>query len=165
MRLDANVQYVGFGRRLVAGLIDVILMLALGAAVVAPGLLAGAAWGREMDPSALSWGSGSEILAGTLLGVFTLGQVLLWFALKGTPGMLLMGCLVLDARNGRRLALGRCLLRGIGLWLGLLALGAGLLWIVTDPRRQGLHDKLARSVVVKEDEALMELDELAEGLG
>jgi len=38
------------------------------------------------------------------------------------------------------------------------------LWILRDPRNQGLHDKLAGSVVVKEDESLMTLDELLRGL-
>ena len=43
-------------------------------------------------------------------------------------------------------------------------LGAGVLWIIRDPRKQGLHDKLVGSLVVREDESLITLEELAENL-
>jgi len=62
------------------------------------------------------------------------------------------------------LSLPRSLLRGTGLWLGLAGLGVGVLWIIWDPRHQGLHDKLAGSVVIREDESLMALDELLGGV-
>jgi uncharacterized RDD family membrane protein YckC len=38
------------------------------------------------------------------------------------------------------------------------------LWSIWDRRHQGLHDKLAGSVVIKEDESLMALDELLESV-
>lgn len=69
-----------------------------------------------------------------------------WTLAGQTPGKRLMGVLVVKA-NGERLGLVRALLRWLGYWLsGILFLG--FLWILVDGKRQGFHDKLARTVVV-----------------
>jgi uncharacterized RDD family membrane protein YckC len=99
------------------------------------------------------------------LAVIFSAQTLFWTFLAATPGMLLLGCQVVRADDGRPLSLLRSLVRGVGLWLGLACLGAGVLWIIWDPRHRGLHDKLAGSVVIKEDESMMALDELMRGVG
>ena len=44
----------------------------------------------------------------------------------------------------------RGLLRFIGLTLAALPLFLGFLWILVDDRRRGLHDLLARTVVVEQ---------------
>jgi uncharacterized RDD family membrane protein YckC len=159
VKLDAPVHYVGAGRRTVAGLIDASLVLGLVVALVVAALMAGVEIGDQVD----------AIIAGTGGGVWlwgfaalALAQALLWWLLGGTPGMLLMGCLVLDAKTGRRLSLPKSLLRCLGFWLCLAPLGLGLAWILRDPRHQGLHDKLAGSLVVGEDESLLSMEELSE---
>jgi uncharacterized RDD family membrane protein YckC len=38
----------------------------------------------------------------------------------------------------------------IGYPLSLLFFGMGLLWVLWDPKQQGWHDKLAKTIVVKE---------------
>ena len=162
MRLGAGVIYEGFGRRLLAGFIDLALMLVVVVTLVLLGLA-----GDENPPRASALvadlsGLGSYAL--WLLGMIVSAQALFWTFLAATPGMLLLGCQVLRAGSGRHLSLPRSLVRCVGLWLGLVCLGVGVLWIIWDPRRQGLHDKLAGSVVIKEDESLMALDELLEGL-
>jgi uncharacterized RDD family membrane protein YckC len=87
-------------------------------------------------------------------------QTLFWSFLAATPGMLLLGCRVVRGDNGKHLSLAQSLARCAGLWLGLACLGIGVLWSIWDRRHQGLHDKLVGSVVVREDESLMSLDEL-----
>ena len=162
MRLDARVTYEGFGRRLLAGLVDLILTLVVVVTLVLLGLAS-----DENPPRASALVAGLSGLWSHglwLLGMILSAQALFWTFLAATPGMLLLGCQVLRAGSGRRLSLPRSLVRGTGLWLGLAGLGVGVLWIIWDPRHQGLHDKLAGSVVVKEDESLMALDELLEGM-
>ena len=39
----------------------------------------------------------------------------------------------------------------------------GLFWIGWDRRKQSWHDKLAHTVVIREDDALLSLEELARG--
>jgi uncharacterized RDD family membrane protein YckC len=50
--------------------------------------------------------------------------------------------------SGERLPPRRALVRFIGLTLAVIPLFAGLLPILVDDRRRGLHDMLARTVVV-----------------
>ena len=146
MRLGAGVAYESFWRRMLAGLVDLILAAIL---VVTLLLLSLAADKSPPDTS---------MLVADLSGVVSHGT---W--LSATPGMQLMGCQVGNGKSGARLSLAKSLVRAVGLWLGLACLGIGVLWILRDPRNQGLHDKLAGSVVVKEDESLMTLDELLRG--
>jgi uncharacterized RDD family membrane protein YckC len=161
--MDARVVYEGFGRRLLAGLVDMILLVFAAATVALLVLTLGAdpagAPSPDVDSSAfdtyaLSW----------MVVLFAL-QSLCWAFLGATPGMLLLGCQVLRADTGRKLSLARSCLRSLALFSGIACLGVGVLWIFRDARRQGLHDKLVRSVVVREDESLMSLEELVEAVG
>jgi uncharacterized RDD family membrane protein YckC len=162
MRLGAGVTYEGIGRRLLAGLVDLALMLVVVVTLVVLGV---ASDGNSPRASALIADlSGLRSHGLWLLGIIFSAQALFWTFLAATPGMLLLGCQVLRVGSGRRLSLPRSLVRGAGLWLGLAGLGVGVLWTIWDPRHQGLHDKLAGSVVVREDESLMALDELMGGV-
>jgi uncharacterized RDD family membrane protein YckC len=161
--MDARVVYEGFGRRLLAGLLDLMLLvlaaatLALLVVVVGGGYSTGATSpdvdSNAFDAYALSW-----------TAAFFALQSLCWALLGATPGMLLLGCQVLRADTGRKLSLARSFLRSLALFSGIACLGVGVLWMIRDPRRQGLHDKLVRSVVVREDESLMSLEELVEAV-
>lgn len=162
MRLDARVTYEGFGRRLLAGLMDVVLASGLIATLVLLRLVT-----QDGPPSASALArdlSGLSLHGVWLLAMVCSAQTLFWRFLAGTPGMLLLGCLVLRADSGGRLSLLQSLVRCAALWLGLACLGVGVLWSIWDRRHQGLHDKLVGSVVVREDESLMVLDELLGGV-
>ena len=158
MRAGAPVVYEGFWRRMLAGLVDLILALVAVVTLSLVGLLFD---GTPPDaPGLVADLAGLAGYGGWLMGMTLVAQVLFWTFLGATPGMLLLGCQVLEARTLHRLPLARSCVRAVGLWLGLACLGVGVLWIIRDPRHQGLHDKLARSVVIKEDESLLALDEL-----
>ncbi len=162
MKLDDRVTYEGFGRRLLAGLIDVAFLSLLAATVMVGEFLI-------RDESAyvsefVSTQFANPIHAAWWLGAVGLALMIFWKGLGATPGMLLVGCQVVRADNGRRLSLLQSFVRSIGLLLGLACLGLGVLWCIRDRRHQGLHDKLAGSVVVREDESLMTLAELVEGV-
>ena len=158
LKMDARVVYVGFGRRLLAGLIDIALVALVVVTLILLGLAA-----EESPPLK------SELLIGLaglrssamwwLLAIFV-AQALFWSYLAATPGMLLLGIQVLRGDTGRRLSLVRSLARGTGLWLGVACLGIGILWSIWDRRNRALHDILVGSAVIKEDESLMTLEEL-----
>lgn len=160
--MDTRVRYEGFGRRLVAGLIDVMLLLVATATVALLVLVLGGEPAAPATPSAAP-GAFDAYALSWMAALFAL-QSLCWAFLGATPGMLLLGCQVLRANTGRRLSLARSCLRALGLWSGIACLGVGVLWIIRDPRRQGLHDKLVGAVVVREDESLMSLEELVEAV-
>ena len=73
-----------------------------------------------------------------------------WFLVvhKATPGKRLFGLQVLDQATGKAISVGQSLLRYAGYFIAMLPLGLGLLWVVFDKRKQGWHDKLARTVVI-----------------
>lgn len=69
-----------------------------------------------------------------------------WTLAQQTPGMRALRLEVVSV-TGEPLRARRALLRFVGMILCAIPLLAGFAPILWDPRRQGLHDKLARSVV------------------
>lgn len=141
-------DYAGFVSRMVAFIIDqVIIAAALAGTAVFLGLAAQTfqirqALGLETLTGALAAAVAGA--AGFFLGlVYNVG---FWVLAGQTPGKWLTGLLVVQA-NGERLKLGRALLRWLGYWLSGI-LFVGFLWVLLDGRRQGFHDKLARTLVV-----------------
>jgi uncharacterized RDD family membrane protein YckC len=150
----AEVEYAGPWRRLAALLIDIILV----AAIIACGLLA---WMTIVGKAPDSGSRAFQFAAvGGALLTLTL-KVTLDAWLQGTPGLRLMDCRLVDTRSGHGIGLGRSLKRTLGLIVAVLPGLLGLLWILWNKRRQGWHDLFAGSVVIREDEALKSLHQLA----
>ena len=151
MKSHGHVIYEGFGRRLLAGIIDSALVFLLILFLV---LVRLAVEGVPPSPSALITElSGLPTHGLWLLAMIGSAQTLFWRFLAATPGELLLGCQVVRADNAESISLLRSLARCAGLWLGLACLGIGVLWSIWDRRHQGLHDKLVGSVVIREDES------------
>jgi uncharacterized RDD family membrane protein YckC len=87
-------------------------------------------------------------LAATGWVVLLSGYLLLFWTLTGqTPGMRFMGIRVIDL-HGAPPRLVRSLRRLVGMYLCVLTLGVGFLLVLVDDRRRGLHDRLARTLVI-----------------
>lgn len=148
-------EYAGFWRRTAAALIDTLLLLGLAFILE---LVLDSAMPFEESSDAVQSGLRREILTDHLL---PFGLILFfWVKLLGTPGKLLLQCRIADASTGRPLSGRQAALRYIGYFLSAIPLLLGFLWIAWDKRKQGLHDKLANTVVVVEDEATKPLAEL-----
>jgi uncharacterized RDD family membrane protein YckC len=120
------------------------LVLNLGMALVAAivGLALSVFGERPEDPdTAVLVGAGCAwllVAAAYFAGFWTLtGQ---------TPGMRVLRIEV-AAADGRHLSVGRAVIRLVGMVLAALPLMAGYALILIDSRRQGLHDKLAGTLV------------------
>jgi uncharacterized RDD family membrane protein YckC len=151
---SAAPHYAGFWRRLGAWLLDIVLAWSAFVCV----LLVWSGVTGHAEP----WDepATTPVIGATALGVFILGRCLdAW--LQGTPGKFLMGCRVIDARSGRNMRCRQSLWRGLAMLLAALPAGLGIFRIGWNLRKQGLHDRLAGSLVILEDEALMSLAELA----
>jgi uncharacterized RDD family membrane protein YckC len=72
-----------------------------------------------------------------------------WGSLGRSPGMWLVGVRVVRAEDGGRLGFRRSLLRAAGYLLDLASCFIGFGWAALDPHRQGWHDKIAGSYVVR----------------
>lgn len=143
-----NIQYAGFWRRLLAFTLDSFLF----SAVVAPLLVV--IYGRDYfywsaeHTGMLSFYGIADFLLTTLLPVVLI--IGFWVKLGATPGKLLLDCKVVDARTLQPLGWKKALLRCLAYIVSYLPICLGFVWIAFDKRKQGLHDKLAGTVVLHE---------------
>ena len=72
-----------------------------------------------------------------------------WGLASQTPGMMLLNLRVVRAEDGGPLDIGRAFIRYLGLILAGIVIAIGLIWVAFDPRKQGWHDKIARTFVVR----------------
>ena len=75
-------------------------------------------------------------------------SVVFWTWRGQTPGKMVMNIKILRG-DGSNITIGYALLRYLGYFVCFLMLGSGFLWIAFDARKQGIHDKIADTVVVK----------------
>ena len=95
--------------------------------------------------AAMSRQSGIEIaVAGTLF-------VLFWIFRNAEPGKMIFRAVIVDASSHAPATSGQYLLRYLGYYISLIPFGLGFLWVGIDPRKQGWHDKIASTVVIKID--------------
>lgn len=137
----AGARFAGFWIRLWASLIDAILM----AAWMIPALYYFYGDALILDPH-LIMGPADFIISWVLP---MLGVIVLWDKKQGTVGKLLLSLRIVDAQTLKPLALRQEVLRYFGYFLSTLPFGLGFLWIAVDPRKQGLHDRLAGSLVIR----------------
>ena len=136
-----NAGYASFGRRLVALVVDVIILNL----ITLPLMLA--LYGTEYLTSG---GTGNP------LGVFLINWILpaaitlaFWLTLAATPGKLLVGVRVVNAETGERLTFAQAALRYVGYIVSFVPLLVGYFWMLGNPRKQTWHDLLAKSVVIR----------------
>jgi uncharacterized RDD family membrane protein YckC len=146
-----QVQYAGFGDRFLAFLLDSLIQALLMTPLFWFLLRADfqAAAGNpfalvEQMSATLSSPTGYLINYGLPLLYF----VLFWKYKSATPGKIIMGMTVVDASTGGVPGAGRLVLRYIGYYVNILTCFIGFFWIAFDKRKQGLHDKMANTVVI-----------------
>lgn len=78
-----------------------------------------------------------------------LAVLLFWIARQATPGKMAIGARIVDARTGGKPGTGQLIGRYLGYYVSMVPLFLGLIWVGFDARKQGWHDKLAGTVVVR----------------
>jgi uncharacterized RDD family membrane protein YckC len=68
---------------------------------------------------------------------------------QATPGKMAIGARVVDATTGGAPSTRQLVIRYLGYYVSTIPLLLGLIWVAFDPRKQGWHDKLAGTVVVR----------------
>lgn len=143
MANDSELQYVGFWARLGASLIDSVLILV----VTYPLLVAVYGLGYYSSRSRSLVAGPLDVLISWVLPAAA--AIAFWIYRSATPGKMAISARVVDADTGAPLSLGQSLIRYVGYFVSTIPFGLGLLWITFDSRKQGWHDKLAGSVVVR----------------
>src|SRR5205814_2055795 len=76
--------------------------------------------------------------------------VIFWIARQATPGKMALSLRVVDAETLGPISKGQAIGRYLGYYVSILVFCLGLLWVGFDARKQGWHDKLAGTLVIKE---------------
>ena len=140
--MDSNdLEYVGFWARVGAALIDSVVLLV----IITPALVAVYGW-QYFTAEGLVQGPADVLISWAFPA---LACIWLWHKLRATPGKMLIGAEVVDADTGQAMTLGQSVIRYLGYFVSTIPLGLGLLWVAFDPRKQGWHDKIANTVVVR----------------
>ena len=137
----AGRAYAGAVSRTVAYVIDVLLVaVVVGGIAVVVNLMSAALLAEARDAARVA----VRYLVLFMPAFLAFYSMLFWRLAGRTPGMALLGVRVIQV-NGRPVSWFASLVRAV--LLAYLPIGA--VWSLVDRRRQGVHDKLARTVVVR----------------
>ncbi|MIE71811.1 RDD family protein [Salmonella enterica subsp. diarizonae] len=135
-------EYAGFWYRTGACIVDSIIF----SLVSLPVLLM--FYGADYFDRTAFFRGPADVVINLVLPVLL--TVVLWRWFQATPGKMALRLRVVDAQSGQAASTGQYIIRYVGYVLSTLPVGLGFLWIAFDNRKQGWHDKLARTVVVRE---------------
>ena len=119
-------NYSGFWRRFAATFIDILIF--------------------ALVPGYFSDGSQTASLLGMLLGIAY--EVWMLGTYNATVGKIVMRIKVVK-ENGKKLTYSDALLRTISGFLSAVVFFLGFLWVIWDKKKQGWHDKIAKTVVIR----------------
>ena len=75
--------------------------------------------------------------------------VVFWITKPSTPGKMICNLTIVDAKAGGKPTKAQFIGRYLGCYVSTIVLFLGLIWVAIDERKQGWHDKLAGTIVVK----------------
>jgi uncharacterized RDD family membrane protein YckC len=148
-------RYAGFWIRVVAALIDTTLL----SMIIGP--LLWQIYGRgyfqayfDLVQGRIYEAADKPLFAGpadVLLSLVlpAIGIVAFWIAREATPGKMLLSLRIVDAKTLGHMRKSQAVGRYLGYYVSTFPLGLGLLWVAFDPRKQGWHDKLAGTIVIR----------------
>ena len=133
--------YVGFWQRVLASLIDTAIVALISTPLMY--LVYG-----EMHPQTDVFIIGPmDVIINYLLPF--IGVILFWVYKSATPGKMVIKAQIVDAKTGNKPSIKQSVIRYLGYFFSTIPFGLGLMWVGWDKRKQGWHDKLANTVVVK----------------
>jgi len=137
-----DVKYAGFWIRVVAALIDTVFLMLL----VLPVLygLYGEAYFTSTEQ--VYWGMGDLIMNYVVPAIIV---IIFWIYRSATPGKMMLKLKIVDAETGEQPSTGKLIGRYLGYYVSAIPMCIGLMWVGFDERKQGWHDKLAKTVVIR----------------
>ena len=136
-----SLEYAGFWIRLAAALIDTVLLMV----ITVPLLVWIYGWGYYSDGKLIA-GPADFLINWIAPAIAT---VLFWRRWQATPGKAMLSLRVVDADTGKTLSVGQAAARYVCYILSALPLCLGFIWVAFDRKKQGWHDKIAQTVVVR----------------
>lgn len=138
---ESEFEYVGFWARVGASIIDTILILL----IAIPLMLAFHGEAYWTDTSFIK-GPVGFLVEWVLPSV---AVIAFWLTKQATPGKMAVSAKIVDAETGNEPSTGQLIGRYLGYFVSMLPLFLGIVWVAFDRRKQGWHDKLAGTVVIR----------------
>ena len=137
-----NIDYAGFWIRVAASIIDSIILVL----VTSPILYS--IYGKEYFKS-------EGLVAGYWDVIITwifpaIAVIVFWIYKSATPGKMIMGIKIIDMKTGNPPSPSQSIIRYLGYYVSMIPLMLGIIWVAFDEKKQGWHDKLAGTVVIKD---------------
>ncbi len=138
--MNEEVKYVGFWLRTLATVIDSIWLY---------GIIYTALYfivGPELFDPDMPY-SITQLVFEVIIPAVVVMAFWMWKA--ATPGKMLLGIKIVDAETYEKVPGGRLFLRYVAYFISMIPLLLGFFWVGWDKRKQGWHDKIARTVLIK----------------
>ena len=140
---DSEVEYAGFWARTGAALIDTLLSL-----LITLPLVVGIYGWSYFDPEQTGFIAGpADFLITWVLPAIVV--ITFWIMRQATPGKMAISARIVDATTGQPASTGQLVGRYFAYFVSIIPLCLGLFWVAFDRKKQGWHDKLAETVVVR----------------
>ena len=134
-------EYVGFWPRFGASIIDTILSLIICLPLVH--MVYGSEYWMSMD-----FIQGPADFLITWVGP-AVAVILFWMYRQATPGKMVIHAKIVDAKTGGKPSTGQLIGRYLAYYVSTIPLLLGFIWVAFDARKQGWHDKLAGTLVIR----------------
>ena len=134
-------EYIGFWLRVAASFIDTAAI----SFVILPVLLFVFSDALPIHDSTLLF---------TIYSIITYGLpivaiILFWIYKSATPGKMVIDAIIVDADTLGPPTKLQLIVRYLGYYVSIFPFCLGLFWVAWDKRKQGFHDKLANTVVIR----------------
>ncbi|MDO6568840.1 RDD family protein [Alteromonas sp. 1_MG-2023] len=141
--LDSTTQqeYAGFWVRFGASIIDSILLVAITSPILY------LIYGRTYWESEAYIAGIPDFIISYIFPL--VATILFWIYKSATPGKMALKVKVVDAKSGSTPTPQQSIIRYLGYYVSILPLGLGFFWVMWDAKKQGWHDKMAGTVVIK----------------
>jgi len=140
---EQDIEYAGFWVRVGATIIDSLLLVA----ITLPLLVSFYGW-AYFDAEQTGFVAGpADFLINWVLPAIAV--IVFWMQKQATPGKMVLSLRIVDAATGKKPSTGQCIGRYFAYFVSAIPLCLGFIWVGFDKRKQGWHDKLAGTVVVR----------------
>lgn len=142
MNNDNDYEYAGFWIRFCASMIDTIVL----GMIITPVLYM--VYGNSYFSGELSEWLPLRILVEWIFPIAA--SVGFWVYKSATPGKMALSLKVLDEKTGEPLTISQSIIRYLGYFVSTVTFLLGFIWVGMDSKKQGFHDKIASTVVVRD---------------
>jgi uncharacterized RDD family membrane protein YckC len=139
---ENKVVYAGFWIRFCAAIIDSICFIFL---LMPLPIIYG--FDRYLNSGPFSYLGEWHVLLELILPIAL--TILLWLRFSATPGKMFLKLKIVDIKTSGPISFRQAIIRYIGYLPSFYCLLLGIFWVAFDNRKQGWHDKLASTAVIR----------------